>query len=427
MTADREPPARFSVIVVSRGRPEMLLRCLKALDQVIWPMVEVIVVADSAGRGRLRDLTDIKLIPFDEPNIAAARNLGLAAAGGDLVAFIDDDAVAEPMWLAALAGVFADAGVGAATGPVLGRNGISLQSGAETVLGDGRTEPARGEPALRRARAGRAPKTVGTNMAFRAEVLRDAGGFDETFRFYLDEADLNMRLGRAGVVTAYAPLAVVHHATAPSSRRRADRTPLDLSDIGRSTGAFLLRHCPAEDRARALASARAEQWTRAVGGLVSGRLEPRDLRRLMAGYDAGVREGLSENAPRLARPGPRTAFHPRPWRPARHVVIAGALGSRETARVAAGRAAAEGATVSLFLFSYTALYHRVSYADGVWTQRGGIWGRSERIGPLLHWATRRTRLDAEVARVAGTRGLKRFEVPSLAPESVTSVEWAPFF
>ncbi|MCB2152739.1 MAG: glycosyltransferase, partial [Rhodobacteraceae bacterium] len=56
-----------------------------------------------------------------------ARNLGLAAAAGEIVAFIDDDAVPEPRWLARLTAPFADPGIAAAGGFVVGRNGISFQ------------------------------------------------------------------------------------------------------------------------------------------------------------------------------------------------------------------------------------------------------------------------------------------------------------
>lgn len=424
-----DAPLRISVVVASRGRPRHLLRCLMAVDQVVWPFVEVVVVADAPGRAAVSERRDIRLLAADAPGLAAARNAGVAAAGGDIIAFLDDDAVPEPMWLAAIAGAFGDADVGAVTGPVLGRNGISLQSGADTILSDATTLAGPNAAGLRRAEPGRAAKTVGTNMAFRADLLREAGGFDETFRFYLEDADLAMRLGAMGVVTAHAPLAVVHHATAASPRRRADRAPRDLTDIGRSTAAFLLRHHPADRVGEALAAARARERARAVRGLVSGALEPRDPGRLLAGFDAGVRDGLDASEPQLARFGPRPPFKPRPRRGARHVVVAGGpgAGARRKARAEAERQRKAGATVSLFLFFAGTFWHQVRYDSGIWVQRGGLWGRSERKGPLFRAMTRRGRLEAEIARISGCRGLDFGSDRLLPAGSVISVEQSPFF
>lgn len=383
----------------------------------MWPLVEVVVVTDRPGRDAVSDAGALKLVAFDRPGLAAARNEGLRIAGGDIVAFIDDDAVPEPMWLAAIAEAFTDAAVGAATGPVLGRNGISLQWGAETILSDATTVRAGGEPAIRRARPGRAPKTVGTNMAFRADLLREVGGFDESFGFFLEDADLNMRLGSAGVVTAYAPLAVVHHSTAASPRRRKDRAPRDLTDIGKSTQLFLSRHHPPDGRDVALAAARDRERARAIRAVQSGALEPRDVRRLMRSFDAGVADGRAKGETQLREFSKPPRFEPRPARRARPVVVAGAGRLRSKAEAEAEALRDDGATVSLFLFSYTGLYHRVRFVDGIWVQAGGLWGRSERDAPLLRWTTAASRLDSEVARIAGSRGLSDDFPLILPPEA----------
>ena len=117
-----------SVIVVSRHRAAALGRCLMALAQQDHPQIEVIVVADPEGLAAAKATgLALKRVLFDEANISAARNLGLAAAAAPVVAFIDDDAVAEPTWISRLCAAFADPQVVAATGFVRGRNGISYQ------------------------------------------------------------------------------------------------------------------------------------------------------------------------------------------------------------------------------------------------------------------------------------------------------------
>ena len=94
-----------SVVVVSRGRPEALTLCLTGLGQLIHPNFEIVVVADPEGLAATLAAgwgDRVKMVSCDVPNISIARNLGIEQAAGEVVAFIDDDAVPEPTWLAAL-------------------------------------------------------------------------------------------------------------------------------------------------------------------------------------------------------------------------------------------------------------------------------------------------------------------------------------
>ncbi|MGB8623151.1 MAG: glycosyltransferase family 2 protein, partial [Paracoccaceae bacterium] len=216
---------RVSVVVVSRDRPGPLSRCLTALTQLDYAPFEVIVAADDAGLAAVAALglaDAVKSVRVEAPGISAARNAGVAIAAGDVVAFIDDDAVAEPTWLTHLATPFAESGVEAAGGYVRGRNGISFQWRARSVNRQAvhaDLPPADSTPRLLPPPPDGAIRTEGTNMAFRRETLAAMGGFDTGFRFFLDETDLNMRLAGAGALTAVVPLAQVHHGFAPSPRR----------------------------------------------------------------------------------------------------------------------------------------------------------------------------------------------------------------
>ena len=170
-----------SVIIVSHGREAALKRCLKALRQLLYPTFEVVVVADRPTLAALQGLPQamgIKTAPCDAQNISLARNIGLGLAAGEVVAFIDDDAVPEPTWLTHLAAVFDDAEVAAAGGYVRGRNGISWQWRGAWVDGCGvrHALPLEGErPTVLHPGPGRAVKTEGTNMAFRRSVLAVLG------------------------------------------------------------------------------------------------------------------------------------------------------------------------------------------------------------------------------------------------------------
>ena len=81
-----------SVVIVSHGRPESLLWCLSALAGVAYQPFEIVVVADLAACAYVGESPyagRIKLVAFEEPNIAAARNKGVAEAAGEIIAFID--------------------------------------------------------------------------------------------------------------------------------------------------------------------------------------------------------------------------------------------------------------------------------------------------------------------------------------------------
>jgi len=404
--------AGLSVVVVSRGRPAELRRCLAALRLQDHPALEIAVVADAAGRAALAGGTlasRAKLVAFDEPNISAARNLGIAAAAGELVAFVDDDAVPEPTWAGRLAAAFDDPRVEAATGFVRGRNGISWQHRARWIDAAGRERDLAVEAdavSLHQGAPGSAVKTEGTNMAFRRETLAAMGGFDPAFRFYLDETDLNMRLAALELVTAVVPQAEVQHGVAASERRRADRTPLSLREIGASTAVFLRKHGARAEPSAALEALVRAQRTRLLRLMVEGRIEPRDVGRLLAGLEAGIEEGLARPVEPLLPIGPpRDGFLALPEagpRPAR--VLAGwAWQHRRLMRAARAHAEA-GAVVTVLRFGPTPAFHRMRFADeGVWVQSGGLWGRSLRHQPLIAPWRLRARLRAELARIAPVR------------------------
>lgn len=403
---------QVSVVIVSRHRADALKLCLTAVSRLSYPDYEVIVVADPDGLRAVEGLSfasRIKTVPFDEANISAARNRGIAQAAGEIVAFLDDDAVPETRWLDHLAAAFADPAVAAAGGHVLGRNGITpqWQSRAVDQSGEARHLSLHSRNVtILTPPAGQAVKTEGTNMAVRRDVLSRIGGFDPAFRYYLDETDVNMRLAQLGYATALVPLALVHHGYAASAQRRADRAVRDLRQIAASSVVFLRKHCPASRHEQILHSAFAQQRRRILSQMVTGLLEPRDIRRLLRSWHDGVDEGrarpLTDPLPLPPAQSDFMPFRSLHWGDTR--VIAGHRAQAARLRAQAAQAAQEGRNVSLFLFSYTTLYHRVRFhPDGYWEQKGGLWGRSDRADPMFRGWSVGKRIDHELTRIGASR------------------------
>ncbi|NNF24264.1 MAG: glycosyltransferase [Rhodobacteraceae bacterium] len=402
----------ISVIVVSRDRPDDLALCLLSLSQQYHHPFEVIVVADPVTIAGLWDtpLSDkLKLVEFAEENISAARNAGLAQAAGEILAFIDDDAVAEPTWLEHLSAPFSDGDVSAVGGFVLGRNGLSLQWGARSIDGQGFHHDlpfSGGDWQCPDPGPGRAVKTEGTNSALRRSVLASLGGFDRGFRFFHDEADLNVRLARAGHRTAIAPRALVHHKSAASKRRTAERRPSDLFEIAASSALFARKHDPSGELDGTLAARRDEERKRLLQHMVRGSCEPRDVARLLGTFDAGVADGKTRSFQKERIADPAAAFLPMNEAPPErsHEILAGRswqkrrLCRQARAIVSAGR----GATV--FCFSPTSLYHRVRYCPGgFWLQTGGLFGRSDRRQPVFRLFNLKIRVAEECRRLTDIR------------------------
>ncbi|MEM9755927.1 MAG: glycosyltransferase, partial [Pseudomonadota bacterium] len=363
-----------SVVIASWGRPALLRRaCLSVYQQDHRPL-ELVVVADAEGLAAVAGLPfgdRIKTAPQRSAGLATARNEGVALASGEVCAFLDDDAAAEPTWLrrhvAAIAG-----GEDAATGPTLGRNGITRQWGAAAVtgtLGD-RALPDDGAPG-----AGEALKLIGTNMAVRRGVLAALGGFDPAFRYYLDDTDLSLRLALAGHKARFVPDARVHHASAANATRGADRTPRDLTDLGMSAAHFLAKHGGA-GAAEALQRFEAQQIAR----IDRSRLDPAVAAAAAASLRAGLRHRAEAERVAIGR-GP--GFLPlREDAPRRPTTFHGRWPAFRNRTAAAAAIAAAGHPAYALILGHTMRAHRLRFTEGgFWLQTGGLFGRADRSGP----------------------------------------------
>ncbi len=293
-----DAPLTVSVIVNTFNRARALERLLPSLAQLDGEC-EVVVVngpsTDDTMDVLARAAHLIKIVTCPTANLSRSRNLGIAAAAGEVVVFIDDDALpGDAAWLTKLAAAFAGAGnatVGAAGGPSLHRDGDwpEFAGGwtsdyAEQRFADGPAPDG----------AGWARRTVGNNSAFRRVALVAIGGFDEHFPYYLDEADVCLRLQRAGYTTVYLPEAPVRHYPAMSPIGPPFIRNRRL--IARSDTYYCLKNGGGGWLARlwtTLRLAPRKHFVTEVPRLVEqGRLQPHEARAIRRQWRRGVAEGI---------------------------------------------------------------------------------------------------------------------------------------
>jgi len=392
-----------SVVIVSHGRPALLLRALIGVSQMFYRPFEVVVIADQAGLDAINDL------PFSgrlkaglqvEPNISVARNQGVDLAAGEIVAFLDDDAVPEPTWLSHLSAPFADPEMMAVTGTVLGRNGISVQWGGRSVDAQGVAHPQSGA-----VPAGHAIKLEGTNMAVRRSALAALGGFDPGFSFFLDETDLAWRLKSHGMKTGFAPMATVHHGYAESLRRSTTRVPKSLFQIGASSVIYLRKHSDTAAMEARLRDLMREQSDRVQGFVRKGDIAVDEMQRLLQDLQAGVAEGRAVQLVSAHVAATPPEFCPLvETMPPEPLTLAGRWFQRRPLLQQAEAAAKDGRSSSLFLLAPTIRAHRVCFSrSGVWVQSGGLFGPSLREQRRSTYHRFAARIAAEQARLAGIR------------------------
>lgn len=224
-----------SVVIPTRDRPALAVEAVEAVLASNYPAerFEVILVDNRPSEEwdpdepRSGALADGRVRVLHEPVAggANARNKGLAEARGEIVAFTDDDVIADGLWLAAIARGFDDAPkVGAVSGIVMPR---SLETPAQ-VWFEGY---ARFSGRFERHAYDFGPNRplddplfpfdigilgTGANMAFRTEVLRRAGGLDPSFNTKAlpngTDVESLFRVLLGGWTIVHEPAAIVQHA-----------------------------------------------------------------------------------------------------------------------------------------------------------------------------------------------------------------------
>lgn len=223
-----------SVVVCAHNAADTLDDCLASLARLTYPTVEVIVVNDGS-RDRTAAIAHryagVRVIDTPNDGLSAARNVGLAAATGEIVAYTDADARVDPDWLTYLVQPMLLSDVDGAGGP----NVVPLDDPwiAQCVA------RAPGGPAHVMLDDRIAEHVPGCNMAFRRDALLSIDGFNPVYRRAGDDVDICWRLQARGRRIAFAPSALVWH------HRRASVRAYWRQQVGYGEGeAWLDAHHP---------------------------------------------------------------------------------------------------------------------------------------------------------------------------------------
>ncbi len=203
---------KVTVVVALYNAARTLNECLLSLSKLNYPNYEVIVVND----GSTDESADIiarypfRTITSTNEGISASRNKGMKAATGEIVAYIDSDAMADPDWLSFLVATFQESDVAAVGGPNL------VPSDDNWIAKCVYRSP--GGPTQVMLDDKFAEHIPGCNMAFKKWALEEIEGFDPVFTTAADDVDLCWRLLEKNYCIGFSPSAVVWHRRRPSVR-----------------------------------------------------------------------------------------------------------------------------------------------------------------------------------------------------------------
>lgn len=217
-------PPLISVVVVTWNRRQLLLACLESLARQTHPSYEVIVVDNGSTDGtvetieKLAESYPVGLRVIANPQnrgFCAANNQGFSASQAEFIALLNNDAEAEPGWLAALESVirlYDDVGM-AASKILVWEDPTRIDKAGHLIYPDGQNR-GRGSGQIDRGQFDRVEEVLwpdGCAALYRRAMLEDVGFFDEEFFAYADDAELGLRGRIAGWRCFYAPQAVVRH------------------------------------------------------------------------------------------------------------------------------------------------------------------------------------------------------------------------
>jgi GT2 family glycosyltransferase len=214
-------PPLISVIIVNWNRKALLGACLRSLRAQRFRDFEILVIDNGSDDGSLDLLSrpewNAVRVIVNETNrgFCAANNQGIAAARGELIALLNNDAEADPEWLGALAeAARREPGYAMFASKIVSHDdpGVIDKVG-HLIYPDGQNR-GRGSGERDHGQYDRMEEVAwpdGCAAVYRKAMLDHVGGFDEDFFAYADDAELGLRARIAGYRALAVPSALVRH------------------------------------------------------------------------------------------------------------------------------------------------------------------------------------------------------------------------
>ncbi len=216
-----------SVVVCTHDRAEKLLLCVDSLLRLHYPRYEILLVDNAPSTSATAETVQrhygnvarVRYVREDRAGLSLARNRGIEAAKGEIIAFTDDDVIVDRYWLLELIRGFSTSNVACVTGLILP---VELETPAQYMFekygGFSKGFRQQTFDALNRHihlyKAGLLG--VGANMAFRASFLQNISGFDPALGagspvHSAEETAAFLQVIVSGYELIYRPAAMVYH------------------------------------------------------------------------------------------------------------------------------------------------------------------------------------------------------------------------
>ncbi len=195
-----------SVVICAYNAERTMRPCLESLRTIDYPNYEVVIVDDGSRDSTAEiamDFPEYRLIRQPNKGLSIARNVGMQAARGEIIAYTDSDCVVDPHWLTLMVRTMTGSNFDGCGGPnyapheegwVAGAVAASPGAPCHVLVGDDKAE-----------------HLAGCNMMFRKSALLAIGGFDAQFTAAGDDVDICWRLIDAGYSVGFCPAAFVWH------------------------------------------------------------------------------------------------------------------------------------------------------------------------------------------------------------------------